>query len=101
MDTDVLSHPFNHSLFSVKCQVCVWSRTMESAMACAEEIKGEACLSAEEAVDNADIIVTATFSETPILKKAWVKPGAHINGLYTVLFAAWFYSLSILPHPNV
>ena len=74
---------------------------MESAMACAEEIKGEACLSAEEAVDDADIIVTATFSETPILKKAWVKPGAHINGLYTVLFAAWFYSLSILPHPNV
>ena len=53
---------------------------MESAMKCAEDINAEACLSAEEAVENADIIVTATFSQTPILKKKWVKPGAHING---------------------
>lgn len=53
---------------------------MESAMKCSEEINAEACLSAEEAVHDADIIVTATFSQTPVLRKAWVKPGAHING---------------------
>ena len=53
---------------------------MDSAMKCAEEVGGEACLSAEEAVNDADIICTVTLSPTPILKKAWVKEGCHING---------------------
>lgn len=55
---------------------------MESAMKCAEEVGGEACLSAEEAVNDADIIVTATSSKAPILKSSWIKPGAHINGTF-------------------
>lgn len=54
---------------------------MESAMRCAEEVGGEACLTTEEAVTNADIIITVSFARTPIVKKAWVKPGAHINGI--------------------
>ena len=29
---------------------------------------------------DADVIVTVTAAETPILKADWVKPGAHING---------------------
>ena len=53
---------------------------MDSAMKCAEEVGGEACLSAEEAVNDADIICTVTLSPTPVLKKAWVKEGCHING---------------------
>lgn len=55
---------------------------MESAFKCAEEVGGEACLSAEEAVHDADIIVTVTLSLTPVLKKAWIKPGCHINGKF-------------------
>jgi ornithine cyclodeaminase/alanine dehydrogenase-like protein (mu-crystallin family) len=31
-------------------------------------------------VKNADVIVTVTPSSTPVLKKDWVKDGAHING---------------------
>ncbi|XP_067927916.1 ketimine reductase mu-crystallin-like [Watersipora subatra] len=59
-------------------KVCVWSRTMESAIKCAEEINGEACNTAEKAVENADIIVTVTLSQTPVLQKTWVKLGAII-----------------------
>jgi len=55
---------------------------MESAMKCADELGGVACLTAEDVVRGADIVVTATFAQTPILKKIWVKPGAHINGKY-------------------
>jgi ornithine cyclodeaminase/alanine dehydrogenase-like protein (mu-crystallin family) len=37
--------------------------------------------SAEEAVRGADIIVTATTSSVPVIKKDWVSPGAHINAV--------------------
>ncbi|KAF6026120.1 hypothetical protein EB796_015568 [Bugula neritina] len=62
-------------------EVRVWSLTMESAMKCADELGGVACLTAEDVVRGADIVVTATFAQTPILKKIWVKPGAHINAV--------------------
>jgi ornithine cyclodeaminase len=34
---------------------------------------------AEEAVANADILCTVTGASKPILKGAWVQPGAHVN----------------------
>ncbi len=37
--------------------------------------------SAEEAVRGADIVVTATSSREPVLKREWLKPGAHINAV--------------------
>jgi alanine dehydrogenase len=37
--------------------------------------------SAEAAVRDADLIVTATTAKTPILKREWVRPGAHINAV--------------------
>jgi ornithine cyclodeaminase len=40
-----------------------------------------ACASAEEAVAGADIIVTATTSPVPVLRREWVRPGAHINAV--------------------
>ncbi|HHY38130.1 MAG TPA: ornithine cyclodeaminase family protein [Clostridia bacterium] len=36
---------------------------------------------AEEAVEGADIIVTATTSKVPVLEWDWIKPGAHINAI--------------------
>lgn len=41
--------------------------------------------SSREAVERADIIVTATTSKTPVIKREWLKLGAHINaiGAYT------------------
>jgi alanine dehydrogenase len=32
-------------------------------------------------VENADVIVTCTPSRKPLLKREWVKPGAHINAI--------------------
>jgi ornithine cyclodeaminase/alanine dehydrogenase-like protein (mu-crystallin family) len=37
--------------------------------------------SAEKAVRGADIIVTATSSKEPVVKREWIKPGAHINAV--------------------
>ena len=37
--------------------------------------------SAQEAVRNADVIVTATNSKMSILRGAWLKPGCHVNAV--------------------
>jgi ornithine cyclodeaminase/alanine dehydrogenase-like protein (mu-crystallin family) len=37
--------------------------------------------SAREAVTGADIIVTATSSAAPVLRRDWIAPGAHINAV--------------------
>jgi ornithine cyclodeaminase/alanine dehydrogenase-like protein (mu-crystallin family) len=40
-----------------------------------------AAASAEEAVRDADIVVTATTSKTPVVDYAWLKTGAHVNAI--------------------
>jgi alanine dehydrogenase len=37
--------------------------------------------SAEQTVRDSDMIVTATTSNTPVLSREWLKPGAHINAV--------------------
>ncbi|MFX1466406.1 MAG: ornithine cyclodeaminase family protein [Promethearchaeota archaeon] len=37
--------------------------------------------SSKEAVENADIVLTATWSKTPTFSGDWIKPGTHINGI--------------------
>ena len=44
--------------------------------------------SAEEAVRGADIIVTATSSREPVLRREWIAPGAHINAVGSSIAAA-------------
>jgi len=61
-------------------EIRVWSRTPASAHKFADDI-GAASMSAEDAVRGADIVVTATSSTTPVLEGAWLKPGAHVNGV--------------------
>src|SRR6476660_883328 len=58
----------------------VWSPTIEHAKRFAQEI-GAAAMSAEEAVRDADVIVTVTSSKTPVLKGAWLKAGCHVNAI--------------------
>jgi ornithine cyclodeaminase/alanine dehydrogenase-like protein (mu-crystallin family) len=37
----------------------------------------------EEAVRDADLIVTATSSQHPVISKDWISPGAHVNAIGT------------------
>jgi ornithine cyclodeaminase/alanine dehydrogenase-like protein (mu-crystallin family) len=63
----------------------VWSRTAEHADTFAAEAQApfpvEAVGSAEEAVRGADVVVTATSSVEPIVRRAWLAPGAHVNAV--------------------
>jgi thiomorpholine-carboxylate dehydrogenase len=61
-------------------QVRVWSRTPEHARRFAEAHRAIP-MEAEAAVRGADVIVTATAALAPILKGAWLKPGAHVNAV--------------------
>jgi len=51
----------------------------ETEAACGVPVSG--CASAEEAVRGADIVVTATSSMEPVLRGAWLGPGAHVNAI--------------------
>jgi ornithine cyclodeaminase len=68
-------------------RVRIWSRTPDHARAFAEAMQRQHSLSVEAvsepefAVREAQIIVTATAAETPILRGEWLAPGAHINAI--------------------
>ncbi len=61
-------------------EIRVWSRTKENAETFAVEI-GATSMAAEDAVRGADVIVTVTSSQTPVLRGAWLKPGCHVNAV--------------------
>jgi len=59
--------------------VRIFSPTAAHAQALAKEAGAEAVGSAQEAVSGADIVVTATSAVDPVLRREWLKPGAHVN----------------------
>jgi ornithine cyclodeaminase/alanine dehydrogenase-like protein (mu-crystallin family) len=61
-------------------EIRVWSRTPSHAQQFAKEI-GAKAMSAETAVHDADVIVAATSSQSPVLKGSWLKPGSHVNAV--------------------
>ncbi len=62
-------------------RIRIASRTHAHAQALAEESGAEAVASVEEAVENADVVVTATSSSEPVLRHEWLKPGVHVNAV--------------------
>ena len=65
-------------------EIRVWSRNAGNAAACAAEIRGIAKASAEEAVRGADLVCTVTNASEPVLKGAWLKPGAFVAAVGAV-----------------
>ncbi len=65
--------------------VTVWGRSSERAKSFADRALAELGVdvrvapSAQDAVSEADIICTVTAAPEPVLKGAWVAPGAHVN----------------------
>jgi ornithine cyclodeaminase/alanine dehydrogenase-like protein (mu-crystallin family) len=66
--------------------VRVYSRTRAHAQAIADQganlgVEVTVAGGAEEAVRGADLIVTATSSREPVLRREWLAPGAHVNAV--------------------
>jgi alanine dehydrogenase len=61
--------------------VRVWSRDPEKRRKFAEDCGAETVATAEEAVRGAQIVVTATNSQDPVLEDAWIAPGTMINAM--------------------
>ncbi len=71
-------------------RVLIWNHTPARAQALvmqmgAEPFSVEVAPDLEAAARAADIVSTATLSSTPLIKGAWLKPGAHLDlvGAYT------------------
>jgi ornithine cyclodeaminase/alanine dehydrogenase-like protein (mu-crystallin family) len=62
-------------------EVRVWGRSAEQAKAAAEELRAEPATTVEEAVAGADVVVTCTASTEPLVRSAWIEPGAHITAV--------------------
>jgi ornithine cyclodeaminase len=63
----------------------IWSRTPERAAAVAAESGAPfpvvTAASAEEALDGADVVCTTTSSPEPVVRRAWLAAGAHVNAV--------------------
>jgi thiomorpholine-carboxylate dehydrogenase len=59
-------------------EIRVWSRDPANVARCAKDIGGVGSSSAEQAVRGADIVCTVTRSSEPVLRGAWLKPGAFV-----------------------
>jgi ornithine cyclodeaminase/alanine dehydrogenase-like protein (mu-crystallin family) len=62
-------------------RIRIFSPTREHARELAEREGVTAVESGEEAVREADVVVTVTSSSEPVLERGWLKSGAHINAV--------------------
>ena len=62
-------------------EVRIWSRTPAHAERFADAHGARAMPTAEAAVAGADVVCTCTSAREPVLRGAWLKPGAHVNAV--------------------
>jgi ornithine cyclodeaminase len=62
-------------------EIRIWSRDPENVRRCAREVNGVASPTAEAAVRGADIVCTVTNATEPVLKGAWLEPGAFVAAI--------------------
>jgi ornithine cyclodeaminase/alanine dehydrogenase-like protein (mu-crystallin family) len=62
-------------------EVRVASRSREHAEALAAEVGASVSGSIEEALDGADVVALTTNSAEPIIRREWLKEGAHLNAV--------------------
>jgi thiomorpholine-carboxylate dehydrogenase len=62
-------------------EIRVWSRDAANVARCADEVEGVESKTAEDAVRGADIVCTVTNASQPVLKGAWLKPGAFVAAI--------------------
>ena len=61
-------------------EVRIWSRNFSNAKSLAEKVDGVAFGNVEEAVKDADVVVTVTRSDEPVVFGKWTKTDCLING---------------------
>ena len=59
----------------------VWSRNETNRYNFAVETETRAVATAREAVEGADVVVTATWAKDPVIEDAWVGRGTHVNAM--------------------
>jgi ornithine cyclodeaminase/alanine dehydrogenase-like protein (mu-crystallin family) len=78
------AHPHVEAMLAVRDfdRIRIASRTPEHAERLAADFaNAEASASVEEAVRGADVVVTVTSSAEPVLRREWLKAGAHVNAV--------------------
>jgi ornithine cyclodeaminase/alanine dehydrogenase-like protein (mu-crystallin family) len=58
-------------------RIVVWSRTRAHA----EQLGAQVADTAEDALRDADVVCTTTTSREPIVRRDWLKEGAHVNAV--------------------
>ena len=58
-------------------RIVVWSRTRAHA----EQLGAQVADTAEDALRDADVVCTTTTSRKPIVRREWLKEGAHVNAV--------------------
>jgi ornithine cyclodeaminase/alanine dehydrogenase-like protein (mu-crystallin family) len=58
-------------------RIVVWSRTRAHA----EQLGAQVADTAEDALRGADVVCTTTTSREPIVRREWLKEGAHVNAV--------------------
>jgi alanine dehydrogenase len=62
-------------------EIRVAGRTPAHVAELADELGAVACASWEEALDGADVVAATTHADEPVVRRAWLSPGVHVNSV--------------------